>query len=154
IQLTSGGLWLRHGDYAKARDEFEQVLQFYREGDLLVPSACYDLLARLRRFLALTDLLQGNVEKAKGELLALVQEAERRGQRKLVCECRFSYAEALHVAGETEAAGAELRRAMAEAEPMKLMRPLLELQLRRGEWLKQVGPTRKSLPVVVRVLQS
>lgn len=153
IQLTSGGLWLRQGEYAKAREAFEQVQQFYRDGDLLAPSACYDLLARVRRNLALTELLQGQVEQAKNELRVLVLEAERKGLRKLACECRFSYAEALHVAGEAEAAELELRRALSEAEAFKLMRPLLELQLRRGEWLKQAMPARKSLPVV-RVLQS
>jgi LuxR family maltose regulon positive regulatory protein len=153
IQFTAGGLWQRQGEFAKAREEFEQILQYYQDNDLLAPSACYDLIARVRRSIAITDVQQGRPEVGARTLQGLLAETERQGLRKLACECRFSYAEALHVAGEAEAAEYELRRALGEAEAFKLMRPLLELQLRRGEWLKQAMPARKSLPVV-RVLQT
>lgn len=148
IQFTVGALWQRQGEHSKAREAFEQILHFYQDGDLLAPPACYDLLARVRRSIAISEVQQGKVETAINTLRNLLAETERQGLRKLACECRFSYAEALHVAGEAEAAELELRGALIEAEAIKLMRPLLELQLRRGEWLKQAMPSRKGLPVV------
>lgn len=144
IQLATGGLWLRQGDLVRAREAFEQVAAHYRSGELLPPSACYDLLPRLRRYMALIDLLEGNGARAIEDLRVLRQECAAVGLRKFACECRFTLAEALLVAGEDGEAERELREAVAEAEPMKLMRPLLELQQRKPEWIRQALPARRS----------
>ena len=148
IQLASGGLWLRQGDAARAREAFEQVAQFYRSGDLLPPSACYDLLPRLRCYLALVDIRQGHCARAVSELRSLLAECQAVGLRKFACECRFALAEALFAAGEQDEAQEQLREAIAEAEPMRLVRPLLELQQRNPEWLRKIMPSRKVGPVL------
>lgn len=144
IQFATGGLWLRQGDTLRAREAFELVAAHYRSGELLPPSACYDLLPRLRRYMSLIDLLEGEGERAIADLHALQQECAAAGLRKFACECRFTLAEALFSSGRLEEAESELRQAMAEAEPMKLMRPLLELQQRKPEWIRQALPSRRA----------
>lgn len=152
IQFATGGLWLRQGDTLRAREAFEQVAAHYRSGELLPPSACYDLLPRLRRYMALISLLEGEGAQSVQELRALRRECAEVGLRKFACECRFTLAEALFSIGQRDDAERELRQALAEAEPMKLMRPLLELQQRKPEWIRQALPARRApAPAPVRL---
>lgn len=143
IQFATGGLWLRQDDLQRARESFEQVAAHYRSGELLPPSACYDLLPRLRRYLAFIQLRAGDSAAAVASLRQLLEECVQAGLRKFACECRFSLVDALCGAGLLEEAEQQLRQAMAEAEPMKLMRPLLELQQSRPDWVRQILPGRR-----------
>jgi LuxR family maltose regulon positive regulatory protein len=146
IQMTCGGLWLRQKESGKAREALGQVQRYYQSGELLAPSGCYDLLLRLRRYLAMAEMLQGFLDNALSTLQQLLLDCERLGFKVVACECHFNIAEVLFVLERHAEAEHELRLALNEAEAMKLMKPLLELQLRRAEWLRQVLPGRT--PVV------
>lgn len=143
IQYASAGLWLRQGDLQRARESLEQVKAHYQSGEILPPSACYDLLQRVQRLEALCLIREGRSEQAIPTLRQLVEAGEQAGLRKLSCECRFTLAEALFGAGQRQEAEQQLRQAVTDAEPMKLVHPQLELQNSRPEWVRQVAPMRR-----------
>lgn len=147
LELSGGLCWLRQGELDKAREAFTRVLEHYAEGDLLAPSGAFDLLPRIRRYLAVCTLLQGRhgeaIEAFRQQLVA----TRNAGQLTLACECRFSLAEALYVSGQLEEADAQLTNALVEATKQVLLRPLLELYQRQPRWVDRhlPGPASESL---------
>ena len=143
IAMISAGIWLQEGLATKARDALKFALEQYQSQNLLAPSGCYDLLFRLRRFLALADLMQGRGERARTELLALISESDQIGLRSFACECRFSLAETMYVQGEYDSAARKLREAFQEAQLIGLIRPLLDIQNGHRDWVRQTLPDYK-----------
>ncbi len=137
LQLQVGRLLLHQGDIARARELFAQTLQ---QREQLAPSEFYDLLPRLRRYLALSDLLLGHYAAAEHALRLLWEECQLAGHRSLACECRVSLAEVLFMQGQPEQADALLHEAIGEARQLRLLRPLQELQLRQQPWLERLLP--------------
>ncbi|AYC31835.1 helix-turn-helix transcriptional regulator [Pseudomonas cavernae] len=135
LELATGALNLRLGDLPAAREVLCRLLERYKQQGLLAPSGFYGLLPRAHHRLALVDLRQGQVEAALAALVALRDECLGNGQLGLACECRFSLAEALLVAGRAEAAEQELRLGLAEAQRMRMVRPLQALFARQPELL-------------------
>ncbi|RJG10363.1 helix-turn-helix transcriptional regulator [Pseudomonas cavernicola] len=143
LQLARGVLWLRQGESGKARETFERMQQHYQSKDLQAPSGFFDLLPRLRRLLALTDLAQGHFELAINALRTLLNECVQAGHLGFACECRFSLAEALFVSGRQDEAEHELRQALAESQRQTFLKPLQELQRRQPQWLEKILPAHK-----------
>lgn len=144
ITMISAGIWLQEGLANKARDALKQVLDHYQEYGLLAPSGCYDLLYRLRRYLALAELMLGRGEHARSELMALINTCDRVGLRAVSCECRISLAEALYVQGEYESAGRQLREAYDQAQTIGLIRPLVDILNGHRDWVRQTLPEFKA----------
>ncbi|CAD5106696.1 LuxR C-terminal-related transcriptional regulator [Zestomonas carbonaria] len=124
LQLAGGLLHLRRGEPRQARELFQALLERYRQRGLLAPSSFYCLMLRARFGLALCDLRLGRLGAAQEALLALRDESLVAGHAPLVCECRFALAEAMLTAGRAYQAELELRRALGEAQRMRLLRPL------------------------------
>ena len=141
LQLQAGRLLLRQGQTGRARELFAQNLQQLQQRQQLAPSEFYDLLPRLRRYLALSDLLLGHHAAAEHALLLLLDECQLAGHRSLACECRFSLAEALLMQGQQEQADGLLQQALGEARQLRLLRPLQELQQRQAQWLERLLPS-------------
>lgn len=140
LPLINGVAWLHQGELRKARSALCQVLGLYEGHGYLSPSGFYELLPRLRRYLAVIDVLEGQPQRAITELRAQVEQNLRTQRLGLACECRFSLAEALQVAGQTAEAETELRSALAEAARQHLVKPLYELHHRQPQWLARVLP--------------
>jgi len=140
LPLINGVAWLHQGELRKARGALCQVLDLYEGHGYLSPSGFYELLPRLRRYLAVIDVLEGQPQRAITELRAQVEQNLRTQRLGLACECRFSLAEALQAAGQTAEAETELRSALAEAARQHLVKPLYELHHRQPQWLARVLP--------------
>ncbi len=140
LPLINGVAWLHQGELRKARSALCQVLDLYEGHGYLSPSGFYELLPRLRRYLAVIDVLEGQPQRAVTELRAQVEQNLRTQRLGLACECRFSLAEALQAAGQTAEAETELRSALAEAARQHLVKPLYELHHRQPQWLARVLP--------------
>ncbi|AWT09220.1 helix-turn-helix transcriptional regulator [Stutzerimonas frequens] len=140
LPLINGVAWLHQGELRKARSALCQVLDLYEGHGYLSPSGFYELLPRLRRYLAVIDVLEGQPQRAITELRAQVEQNLRTQRLGLACECRFSLAEALQAAGQTAEAETELRSALAEAARQHLVKPLYELHHRQPQWLARVLP--------------
>ncbi|WP_444815997.1 LuxR C-terminal-related transcriptional regulator [Stutzerimonas frequens] len=140
LPLINGVAWLHQGELRKARSALCQVLDLYEGHGYLSPSGFYELLPRLRRYLAVIDVLEGQPQQAITELRAQVEQNLRTQRLGLACECRFSLAEALQAAGQTAEAETELRSALAEAARQHLVKPLYELHHRQPQWLARVLP--------------
>jgi len=140
LPLINGVAWLHQGELRKARSALCQVLDLYEGHGYLSPSGFYELLPRLRRYLAVIDVLEGQPQRAITELRAQVEQNLRTQRLGLACECRFSLAEALQAAGQTAEAETELRSALAEAARQHLVKPLYELHHRQPQWLGRVLP--------------
>lgn len=140
LPLINGVAWLHQGELRKARSALCQVLDLYEGHGYLSPSGFYELLPRLRRYLAVIDVLEGQPQRAITELRAQVEQNLRTQRMGLACECRFSLAEALQAAGQTAEAETELRSALAEAARQHLVKPLYELHHRQPQWLARVLP--------------
>lgn len=140
LQLGAGRLLLRQGQPARAREVLAQTLQQLQQRQQLAPSGFYDLLPRLRRYLAISDLLLGHRGAAEHALRLLLDECESAGHRSLACECRVSLAESLWTQGREEEGEALLGEALEEARRLRLLRPLEELQQRQGAWLERLLP--------------
>lgn len=140
LQLGFSQLWLQQGEVAKARAALEPVLQHYRDNGLLAPPGAYDVVVRVRRQLALCELLDGSPQRAVDDLRGLLGECLQRDLQSLACDCRCSLAEALLAAGQGEAAEEELQRALGMAARQQLLRPLLDLQQRQAHWLDRLLP--------------
>lgn len=141
LQLQAGRLLLRQGQTGRARELFAQTLQQLQQRQQLAPSEFYDLLPRLRRYLAISDLLLGHHAAAEHALRLLLDECQLAGHRSLACECRVSLAEALLVQGQQEQADSLLQQALGEARQLRLLRPLQELQQRQAQWLERLLPS-------------
>ena len=153
LPLINGVAWLHQGELRKARSALCQVLDLYEGHGYLSPSGFYELLPRLRRYLAVIDVLEGQPQRAITELRAQVEQNLRTQRLGLACECRFSLAEALQAAGQTAEAETELRSALAEAARQHLVKPLYELHHRQPQWLARVLPaTAKGEPLRQRLL--
>ncbi|UVE18340.1 LuxR C-terminal-related transcriptional regulator [Pseudomonas sp. LS44] len=137
LQLADGALCLRRGDWQAAREILQPLFEHYQRQELLPPSGFYDLLPRLRHYLVLADLRAGLLAPALAALHVLHAECREQGLLALACECRFSLVEALLAEGNQAAAEHELRGALAEAQSMQLVRPLLEFHARQPELLQQ-----------------
>ncbi len=140
LPLINGVAWLHQGELRKARSALCQVLDLYEGHGYLSPSGFYELLPRLRRYLAVIDVLEGQPQRAITELRAQVEQNLRTQRLGLACECRFSLAEALQAAGQAAEAETELRSALAEAARQHLVKPLYELHHRQPQWLARVLP--------------
>ncbi|WP_028239683.1 LuxR C-terminal-related transcriptional regulator [Stutzerimonas azotifigens] len=140
LQLVTGVAWLHQGELKKARGAFELVAASYEGQAYLAPSGFYELLPRLRRYLAVLDMLEGRPEQAIERLRALIEDSTAAQRLCLACECRFTLAEALLLGRLPVEAEEELRRALAEAARRKLVKPLYELQHRQPQWLARVLP--------------
>ncbi|MEZ3186399.1 helix-turn-helix transcriptional regulator [Pseudomonas sp. LM13] len=140
LPLINGVAWLHQGELRKARSALCQVLDLYEGHGYLSPSGFYELLPRLRRYLAVIDVLEGQPQRAITELRAQVEQNLRTQRLGLACECRFSLAEALQAAGQTAEAETELRSALAEAARQHLVKPLYELHHRQPQWLARILP--------------
>ncbi|UTH37575.1 LuxR C-terminal-related transcriptional regulator [Pseudomonas sp. KHPS1] len=140
LQLQAGRLLLRQEQYGRAREVFAQTLQQLQQRQQLAPSGFYDLLPRLRRYLAVSDLLLGHHAAAEHALRLLLDECQMAGHRSLSCECRVALAESLLLQGHDEQAEALLQQALGEARQLRLLRPLLELQQRQPQWLERLLP--------------
>jgi len=147
LELSGGMCWLRQGSLDKAREAFTGVLEQYAQGSLLAPSGAFDLLPRIRRYLAVCTMLQGRQEEAIDAFRQQIVATQEAGQLTLACECRFSLAEALYLAGQAEEADAQLASALAEAAKQVLLRPLLELYQRQPRWVDRhlPGPASENL---------
>ncbi|WP_287030747.1 LuxR C-terminal-related transcriptional regulator [Pseudomonas sp. UBA6310] len=152
LQLGFGVLWLQQGEVGKARAALEPVLQHYRDNGLLAPPGAYDVVIRVRRQLALCELLDGSPQRAVDDLSALLEECLQNDLQNLACECRCSLAEALLAAGQANAAEEELRRALGMAARQRLARPLLALQQRQADWLDRLLPGASAQPLHERLL--
>lgn len=124
LDLAAGALFLRQGELQQGEAVLRGLLQRYMEQGLLAPPGFYGLLPRARHRLALIQLGLGRLDEALAALLALRDECLGNGQLGLACECRFSLADALLVADREPEARSELRQALAEAQRMRLLRPL------------------------------
>ena len=144
IAMISASIWLQERQGAKALEALGGVLEQYQRKSLLVPSGCYDLLYRVRRYHALAQLMLGHGEQALAELNTLLAECEQLGLRIMACEARMSVAEVLHSLGQYHAADQALRTAFNEAQSIGLLRPLLELQTNHREWLRRTLPEYRS----------
>lgn len=140
LQLQTGRLLLRQEQVGRAREVFAQTLQQLQQRQQLAPSGFYDLLPRLRLYLAVSDLLLGHRAAAEHALRLLLDECQLSGHRSLACECRISLAECLLHQQQGDAAEAMLVQALDEARQLRLLRPLQELQQRQSQWLEQVLP--------------
>lgn len=140
LQLQAGRMLLRQEQYVRAREVFAQTLQQLQQRQQLAPSGFYDLLPRLRRYLAVSDLLLGHHAAAEHALRLLLDECQMAGHRSLTCECRVALAESLLLQGHDEQAEALLQQALGEARQLRLLRPLLELQQRQPQWLERLLP--------------
>ncbi|QLF92580.1 helix-turn-helix transcriptional regulator [Pseudomonas sp. ABC1] len=145
FQLVSGLACLHRGELERARNVFQQITALYAEGRYLSPSGFYELLPRVRRYQALIELLEGRAEAAISQLQALVDEHVQRQNPLLVCECRFTLAEALLGVGRSAEAERMLRQALDDAARQKLVKPLYELQHRQPQWLAKALPGDESL---------
>ncbi|AYC31833.1 helix-turn-helix transcriptional regulator [Pseudomonas cavernae] len=144
LQLADGALCLRRGDGQAAREILQPLFERYDSQDLLAPSGFYDLLPRLRHYLALVDLRQGLLEPALEALVALRDESLRRDHLALACECRFSLVEALLASSRESEAEQELRSALSEAQRLQLFRPLQELYQRQpGLLMRHATPDQR-----------
>jgi len=152
LQLGFGVLWLQQGEVGKARAALEPVLQHYRDNGLLAPPGAYDVVIRVRRQLALCELLDGSPRRAVDDLSALLDECLQNDLQNLACECRCSLAEALLAAGQANAAEEELRRALGMAARQRLALPLLALQQRQAHWLDRLLPGASAQPLHERLL--
>lgn len=140
LRLITGVAWLHQGELKKARTALEQVRQLFEGQRFLPPSGFYELLPRLRRYLAVIDMLEGQPEAAVQALQGLIERNLRAQRLGLACECRFSLAEALLACGQPLEADQELRKALSEAVRHQLVKPLYELQHRQPQWLARILP--------------
>lgn len=140
LQLQAGRMLLRQEQYGRAREVFAQTLQQLQQRQQLAPSGFYDLLPRLRRYLAVSDLMLGHHAAAEHALRLLLDECQMAGHRSLSCECRVALAESLLLQGHDEQAEALLQQALGEARQLRLLRPLLELQQRQPQLLERLLP--------------
>ena len=140
LLLITGVAWLHQGELRKARAVLCQVLELYEGKGYLAPSGFYELLPRLRRYLAVIDVLEGHPERAIMALRGQVEQNLRAQRLGLACECRFTLAEALQASGQTAEAEQELRLALGEAARQQLVKPLYELEHRQPLWLARVMP--------------
>lgn len=152
LELSSGLCWLRQNELDKAREAFTRVLEQYGDGDLLAPSGSFDLLPRIRRYLAVCQMLEGHHEEAIEAFREQMAQTQMRGQLTLACECRFGLAEALYLAGQIDEADIQLSGALAESARQVLVRPLLELQQRQPAWLDQHLPGQPEESLHARLL--
>ena len=88
------------------------MLELYEGRGYLSPSGFYELLPRVRRYLAVIDVLDGQPAKAIAALREQIEQNLAAQRLGLACECRFSLAEALHVDGQAVEAEAEVRLAL------------------------------------------
>ncbi|TLX53203.1 helix-turn-helix transcriptional regulator [Stutzerimonas nosocomialis] len=153
LLLLTGVAWLHQGELKKARGALAQVEELYRDGDYLPPSGFYELRPRLQRYLAVIDLLEGRAGAAIVRLRELIEQLSQAQQLGLVCECRFTLAEACAAAGRPAEAEVELGRALAEAARQRLVKPLYEFQLRQPQWLARVLPASRGESLRERLLQ-
>lgn len=152
LPLINGVAWLHQGELRKARGALYQVLELYEGRGYLSPSGFYELLPRVRRYLAVIDVLEGQPARAITALREQIEQnllAQRLG---LACECRFSLAEALQADGQVAEAELELRLALSEAARQHLVKPLYELQYRQPQWLARVLPAAKGESLRQRLL--
>ncbi|MCF7201890.1 LuxR C-terminal-related transcriptional regulator [Pseudomonas oligotrophica] len=140
LRLVNAVAWLHQGELSKARAAMLQVREQYEEGGHLAPSGYYELLPRVSRYLAVIDMLEGQVGQAIETLQQLIDENLRAQRLGLACECRFTLAEALYRRGALTEAEQELRRALGEALRQQLVKPLYELQHRQPQWLARILP--------------
>ncbi len=140
LQLQAGRLALRQGQNVRAREVFAQTLQQLQQRQQLAPSEFYDLLPRLRLYLAISDQLLGHHAAAEHALRLLLEEFQRAGHRSLACECQVALAEGVLLQGREEQADALLLQALGEARQVRLLRPLQELQQRQAQWLERLLP--------------
>ena len=153
LLLINGVAWLHQGELRKARGALSQVRDLYEGQGYLSPSGFYELLPRVRRYLAVIDILEGQTAKA---IIALREQVEQNLQVQrlgLACECRFSLAEALQADGQVAEAEMELRLALGEAARQQLVKPLYELHHRQPQWLTRVLPAVKGESLRYRLLK-
>ncbi|WP_309137378.1 LuxR C-terminal-related transcriptional regulator [Pseudomonas sp. LS44] len=135
LDLATGSLLLRQGELAAAEAILQGLLEHYRQHDLLAPSGFYSLIPRVQHRLALIALRHGRVDAALDGLFELRDVCLANGQLGLACECRFSLVEALLAAGRADAAKQELRQGLADAQRMRMIRPLQALYARQPDLL-------------------
>ncbi len=153
LPLINGVAWLHQGELRKARSALCQVLELYEGRGYLSPSGFYELLPRVRRYLAVIDVLDGQPAKAIAALREQIEQNLAAQRLGLACECRFSLAEALHVDGQAVEAEAEVRLALGEAARQHLVKPLYELAHRQPQWLARVLPAVKGESLRQRLLR-
>ncbi|MGP0171712.1 LuxR C-terminal-related transcriptional regulator [Pseudomonas sp. NCHU5208] len=153
LQLHAGRLLLRQGQNERARELFAQTLQQLQQRQQLAPSEFYDLLPRLRRYLAISDLLLGHHAAGEHALQLLLEECLRAGHRSMACECRFALAEGVLLQGRQEQADALLQQALGEARQLRLLRPVEELRQRHEHWLERLLPGEATHDLHRRLLQ-
>ncbi|MBK3866390.1 helix-turn-helix transcriptional regulator [Pseudomonas stutzeri] len=141
LPLINGVAWLHQGELRKARGALCQVLELYDGRGYLAPSGFYELLPRLRRYLAVIDMLEGHPSRAITALREQIEQNLRAQRLGLACECRFSLAEALQADGQSAEAEVELRLALGQAARQQLVKPLYELHHRQSQWLARALPT-------------
>jgi len=140
LLLITGVAWLHQGELRKARGALCQVRDLYEGQGYLAPSGFYELLPRLRRYLAVIDVLEGQPERAITALREQIEQNLRAQRLGLACECRFTLAEALQASGQAVEAEQELRVALGEAARQHLVKPLCELDHRQPLWLARILP--------------
>lgn len=150
---VQGVLWLYQDEPARALDCFHQVLQNLQRFALVAPSGFYDLPLRARLCIAQAELRLGRVDAATATLQGLERECRESARRGLACECQLALAEAKLLAGQQQAAAALLRKALAEAERLALLRPLRSLWDRRKGWLESVLPAPAERQGCLRLLE-
>lgn len=153
LPLITGLTWLHQGQLKKARAVFIQVLELYEGHTYIAPSGFYELLPRVRRYLAVIDLLSDRGALAIDTLRELIEQNLRAQRLGLACECRFTLAEALQMEGRHDEAELELRKALGEAAKQHLVKPLYELQHRQPQWLAKMLPAGKGESLRDRLLQ-
>lgn len=153
LLLINGVAWLHQGELRKARGALCQVRDLYEGQGYLSPSGFYELLPRVRRYLAVINILEGQPATAIAALRDQVEQNLQVQRLGLACECRFSLAEALQADGQVAEAELELRRALGEAARQHLVKPLYELHHRQPQWLSRILPAGKGESLRQRLLK-
>ncbi|AGA85688.1 LuxR C-terminal-related transcriptional regulator [Stutzerimonas stutzeri] len=153
LPLINGVAWLHQGELRKARSALCQVLELYEGQGYLSPSGFYELLPRVRRYLAVIDVLDGQPARAIAALREQVEQNLQAQRLGLACECRFSLAEALHADGQAVEAELEVRLALGEAARQHLVKPLYELHHRQPQWLAAMLPALRGESLRQRLLR-
>ncbi len=151
--LINGVAWLHQGELRKARGALCQVRDLYEGQGYLSPSGFYELLPRVRRYLAVINILEGQPATAIAALRDQVEQNLQVQRLGLACECRFSLAEALQADGQVAEAELELRLALGEAARQHLVKPLYELHHRQPQWLSRILPAGKGESLRQRLLK-